>query len=185
MGGIQMSMREPIKLSSTFLVFFPNHLFLPEYGWVSYCMEWEEYGQKFELGREPIFEKCVLTSFARKIPKNVCHSDMNPCFFIFLTILLHVGAFGSTSSFSCVFFIPHFCLLASFSHGWEVVFVMLGIGLSSSCFWSCWCIFHSCFCSFMCFYHGCEVFLLTSSGWDLCWEFWCRFHMPTVGSFVV
>ena len=43
-----------------------------------------------------------------------------------------------------------------FSHGWEVVFVVLGIGLFSSRFGSCWCIFHSRFCSFMCFYHGCE-----------------------------
>ena len=45
MGKSQMSMRKPIKLSTTFLVFFPNHLFLPECGWVSYCMEGEEYGQ--------------------------------------------------------------------------------------------------------------------------------------------
>ena len=41
-------------------------------------MELEEYGQKIELGRGPIFEKCVLTSLARKIPKNVCHSAIHP-----------------------------------------------------------------------------------------------------------
>ena len=57
-----------------------------------------------------------------------------------------------------------------FSHGWEVVFVVLGIGLFSSRFGSCWCIFHSRFCSFMCFYHGCEgpfTFLAVSPTIDL------------------
>ena len=97
-------------------------------------MEWEEYGQKFELDRDPFFEKRVLTSLARKMPKNVCHSAMHPRFPFFLTILLHVGAFGSSWSFSCVFHSTFLVVGFIFSHGWEVVFVVLGIGLFSSRF---------------------------------------------------
>ena len=86
------------------------------------------------------------------MPKNICHSAMHSRFPFFLTILLHVGAFGSSWSFSCVFHSTFFGCWLHFSHGWEVVFVVLGIGLFSSRFGSCWCIFHSHFCSFMCFF---------------------------------
>ena len=41
-------------------------------------MEWEEYGKKFKLGKGPVFEKRVLTSLARKMPKNVGHSAIHP-----------------------------------------------------------------------------------------------------------
>ena len=99
MGKSQMSMIEPIKLSTAFLVFFPNHLFLPECGWVSYYMEWEEYGKKFELGRELIFEKCVLTFLARKIPKNVCHSAMHPCFPFSSPLSFTLGLLGAAGVF--------------------------------------------------------------------------------------
>ena len=70
-------------------------------------MEGEEYGQpKFELGRDPFFEKRVLTSLARKMPKNVCHSTMHSRFLVF-------SRFGSSWSFLCVF--PStFLALASF-----------------------------------------------------------------------
>ena len=57
---------KPIKtVNYQFLVFFPNLLFLPEFGWGSYCMEWEEYGKNFELGRAPIPEERVLTSWEK------------------------------------------------------------------------------------------------------------------------
>ena len=104
----------PSNCQLPFLSFFPNHLFLPECGWVSYCVEWEECGQKFELGKEPIFEKCVLTSMARKMPKNVCHFPMHPCFPFSSPFSFTLGILGSNWSFSCVFFIPRFWLLASF-----------------------------------------------------------------------
>ena len=115
-------MREPIKLSTTFLVFFPNHLFLPECGWVSYCMEWEEYGKKFKLGREPFLEKRVLTSLARKVPKNVGHSTIHPRFSFSSPFSFTLGLLGAAGVFP-MSFIPRFWLLASFSHGWEVLFV--------------------------------------------------------------
>ena len=37
------------------------------------------------------------------MPKNVCHSAMHPYFFHFLTILLHVGAFGEQLEFFLCF----------------------------------------------------------------------------------
>ena len=113
MGKSQMSMREPIKLSTTFLVFFPNHLFLPECGWVSYCMEWEEYGQPNSNWAETHFWKTCSDFLGKENAQKrmpFCHTST---FFIFLTILLHVGAFGSSWSFSCVFH-SRFWLLASF-----------------------------------------------------------------------
>ena len=113
MGKSQMSMRKPIKLSTAFLVFFPNHLFLPECGWISYCMEWEEYGQKNSNWAENHFLKNVFwLPWQGKCPKMYA---IRPYIhvFIFLTILLHVGAFGSSWSFSCVFH-SRFWLLASF-----------------------------------------------------------------------
>ena len=70
-------------------------------------------------------------------------------FFSFLTF------WEQLEFFLCVW-IPRFGCWLHFSHGLEVIFVMTGPGLSSSRFWSCWCIFLSCFCDFMCFYHGCE-----------------------------
>ena len=38
MGKSQMSKGKPIKLSTTHLIFFSNHLFLPEIGWGSYFL---------------------------------------------------------------------------------------------------------------------------------------------------
>ena len=119
-------------------------------------MEWEEYGQPNSNWAETHFLKTCSDFLGKENAQKrmpFCHTSM---FSIFLTILLHVGAFGSSWSFSCVFHFHVFGCWLHFSHGWEVVFVVLGTGLSSSRFGSCWCIFHSRFCSFMCFYHGCE-----------------------------
>ena len=67
-----------------------------------------------------------------------------------------LGLLGAAGVFPVSFIFHVFGCWIHFSHGLEVVFVVLGIALSSSRFGSCWCIFHSRFCSFMCFYHGCE-----------------------------
>ena len=70
--------RKTIKtVNYPFLIFFPNHLFLPEFGWGSYYTEWEEYGKKIELGRAPILEERVLTPWERKHPKKYAHSFMH------------------------------------------------------------------------------------------------------------
>ena len=53
-------------------------------------------GKEIRIGQRPIFENRVLTSLARKMPKNVCHSAMHPCFSV-------SSRFGSSWSFSCVF----------------------------------------------------------------------------------
>ena len=110
---------------------------------------------KIRIGQRPIFEKRVLTSLARKMPKNVCHSAMHPRFPFFPHH--SPSRFGEQLEFFlCLSFHVFGCWL-HFSHGLEVVFVMPGPGLSSSRFGSCQCIFfHSRFCDFMCFYHGCE-----------------------------
>ena len=132
MGKSQMSMRKPIKLSTTFLVFFPNHLFLPECGWVSYCMEWEEYGQPNSNWAETRFWKtCSDFLSKKKMPKNVFHSAMHSRFLV-------SSRFGSSWSFSCVFSIQVLAVGFIFSHGLKVFFVIPGPGLSSSRFWSCW-----------------------------------------------
>ena len=114
MGKSQMSMRKPIKLSTTFLVFFPNHLFLPECGWVSYCMEWEEYGKRNSNWAETHFWKTCFDFLGKeKCPKMY---DILLC--------SHVFSFSSPFSFTLGFlgaagvfpvsFIPRFWLLASF-----------------------------------------------------------------------
>ena len=74
-----------------------------------------------------------------------CHTSTFSIFFSPFSFTL--GLLGAAGVFP-VFFLLRFWLFASFSHGWEVVFVVLGIGLSSSRFWSCWCIFHSRFWKF-------------------------------------
>ena len=101
-------------------------------------------GNQIRVGQRPIFENRVLTSLARKMPKNVGHSAMHPRFSV-------SSRFGNSWSFSCVFSFHVFCCWLHFSHGLEVIFVMSGLGLPSSHFWSCWCVLHSRFCDFMCF----------------------------------
>ena len=54
------------------------------------------WAKKFELGRDPFLENRVLTSLARKMPKNAGHSVMHSRFPVF-------SRFGSSWSFSCVF----------------------------------------------------------------------------------
>ena len=53
-------------------------------------------GKEIRIGQRPIFEKRVLTSLARKMPKNVCHSARHSHFSV-------SSRFGSSWSFSCVF----------------------------------------------------------------------------------
>jgi len=152
-----MSMRGPIKMSTTFLVFFPNHLFLPECGWVSYCMEGEEYGQPNSNWAETHFWKTCSDFLGKEdVQKRrpFCHTST---FSIFQTILLHVGAFWEQLKFFLCLSIHVFGCWLHFSQGLEVVFVMPGPGLSSSRFWSCWYIFPFTFLWFhVFFYHGCE-----------------------------
>ena len=136
MGKSQMSMREPIKLPTTFLVFFPNHLFLPECGWVSYCMEGEEYGQPNSNWAETHFWKTCSDFLGKKNAQKrmpFCHAFT---FFSFLTFL------GAARVFPVSFIHDFGCWLHSF-HGWEVVFVVLGTGLFSPRFWAAGAFSHS------------------------------------------
>ena len=127
MGRSQMSMREHMKMSTTFLVFFPNHLFLPECGWVSYCMEWEECGQRNSNWAETHFWKSCSDFLGKKNAQKRMPFCWAFTFFSFLTF------WEQLEFFLCDSFHVFGCLL-HFSHGWEVVFVMPGPGLSSSRF---------------------------------------------------
>ena len=130
-GKAKCLWENPSNCQLPFLSFFSNHLFLPECGWVSYCMKGEEYGQpKFRIGQRPIFGK-TCSDFLGK--KNVQKRIPFCCASTFFSFSHVLGAAGV----SCVFFLPRFWLWLHFSHGLEVIFVMPGPGLSSSRFWSC------------------------------------------------
>ena len=115
MGKSQMSKGKPINLSTTHFVFFPNHLFLLEIGWGSYFLGMGKvWRSKFELGRPPILEKCVLDYWESKSPKIDFSPIIHPCVFS-LTQLEIAGAFSS-----------HF-----FS-------IFLHFYMPRNSFWSCW-----------------------------------------------
>ena len=75
----------PILSFSTILKFCQNV--------VELVIKWsgKRMGTNSNWEEDPFLEKRVMTSLARKIPKNVCHSSIHPCFPFYLTILLHVG----------------------------------------------------------------------------------------------
>ena len=110
-------MRKPIKLSTTFLVFFSNHLFLPECGWVSYCMEGEEYGQpKFELGRDPFLKIMFWLPWQGRCPKTQAILPYIHVFHFPDHSSSRWGFWGAAEVFP-VSFHPRFWLLASFFPG--------------------------------------------------------------------
>ena len=129
----------PPKLSTTFLVFFSNHLILPKCSWVSYCMEGEEYGQRNSNWAETHFWKSCFDFLGKKNAQKRMPFCYAFTFFSFLTF------WEQLEFFLCLSFHVFGCWL-HFSHGLEVVFVVSGTGLSSSHFGSCWCISHSWFC---------------------------------------
>ena len=85
-----------------------------------------------------IGQRTIFLNAQKRMP--FCYAST---FSHFSSILLHVGAFGEQLEFFLCFSFHIFGDWLHFSHGWEVVFVVLGIGLFSSRFGSCWCIFHS------------------------------------------
>ena len=81
MGKIQMSKGKPIKLSTTHFVFLCQS-FVSAGNWLRKLFPWDGKGMevKFELGRPPILEKCVLAYWESKSPE--IHSS---------PIFIHVG----------------------------------------------------------------------------------------------
>ena len=153
MGKTHQNCQLPFFL---FFSFFPTNYFCQNVVELVIAWKGKSMGSQIRIGKRSIFKKRVLTSLARKNDqkrKPFCHTST---FSIFQTILLHVGAFGEQlKSFLCVWISRFDCWL-HFSQGLEVVFVATEVGLSSSRFQSCWCIFHSRFWKFHVFYHGCE-----------------------------
>ena len=83
-----MSKETPSKLSTThFLSFSPIIYFCQNSVGVVIAWEWEEYGEKIELGRAPILEKRVLTSWEKKHPKTYAHSLRHSRFHFFPHVL--------------------------------------------------------------------------------------------------
>ena len=168
-----MSMRGPIKMSTTFLVFFPNHLFLPECGWVSYCMEGEDYGQPNSNWAETHFWKTCSDFLGKENAQKRRPFCYAYTFFSFLTF------WEQLEFFLCLSFHVFGCWL-HFSHGWEVVFVVLGIGLFFLTIWEL--LVHFPFTILSDPPHaqqaGSHLLLLPTISWNCCkfvWEsFWPR-----------
>ena len=114
MGKSQMSMRKPIKLSTTFLVFFPNHLFLPECGWVSYCMDGKSMGNQNSNWAENHFWKTCSDFLGKENAQKRMPFCYAFTFFHFSSpFSFTLGLLGAAGVFPVVF-IPRFWWLASF-----------------------------------------------------------------------
>ena len=73
LGKIHVSKGKPIKtVNYPFLVFFPNLLFLPEFGWGSYCMGMGRVWEKIWIGQSTQFWKKCYDFIGKKTLKNVC-----------------------------------------------------------------------------------------------------------------
>ena len=149
-GKAKCQRENPSNPQLPIFVFFPNHQILPECGWVSYYMEWEEYGEKFQIGKKTHFLKTCSDFLGKEnVQKHMpfCYAST---FFSFLT-------FWEQLEFFPVFFFPRFWLLASFfpwmggrfcsAGDWVVFLTFLELLVHFS--------IHV-FGSSMCFYHGCE-----------------------------
>ena len=95
-GKSQMSKGEPIKnVNCPFLVFFPNHSFLPEIGWGSYCMGMGRVWEKIRIGQNTHYWKMCFDFMGKKTPKNICPFPHAFTFSSFLTFWGGVvGHFG-------------------------------------------------------------------------------------------
>ena len=111
-----MSKGEPIKPSTTHFFFCAQSCNSSKI-WLSQLMHGngEEYGKKFKLGRGPIFGKHVLTSLARKMPKNVCHSAIHPRS-SFCSHRESLGAVFDLHDLGCCMFSSRFWALDIFPH---------------------------------------------------------------------
>ena len=113
----------------SFLSHSLNHLLLPEIGWVGYCMGWAMYDSPNSNWRSHQFlGNTFLLLWEEKTQKRRPFYQPFHVGMFSSPFFLHVSSLGHPKLPMCVF-IPRFWLLASFSHGWEVVFVMPEIGL--------------------------------------------------------
>ena len=137
MGKSQCRWEDPSKCQLPFLSFSPIIYFCQNVVELVIAWKGKSMGNQIRIGQRPIFEKRVLTSLARKIPKNVGLSSRHPRFSFSCPFSFTLGVFWQQLEFFLCVWIPRFGCWLHFSHGWEVVLIVLGIGLSSSRFWSC------------------------------------------------
>ena len=114
MGKDKCKRENPSNCQLPILSLMPNHLILPEIGWVSYCMGWARYGSpNLNLRKHPFLGKRFLTYGASYCPK-------------MLPIPLGIHVFGIPHDFgSPGIHHSHFLLWYSFFPG-------LGSGFSNS-----------------------------------------------------
>ena len=98
-GKAKCQRENPSNCQIPIFSLMPNHLILPEIGWVSYCMGWARYGSpNLNLGKHPFWGKWFLTYGASYCPKMLpIPSCIFPTFLELLSTLIHVFAV------SCVF----------------------------------------------------------------------------------
>ena len=114
---------------SPFLSFSPIIYFCQNVVELVIAWNGKSMGKNSNWAENHFFEKRVLTSLARKMPKNVCHSAMHSRFPFFLHSPSRWGSWEQLEFFFPVFSFHVFGCWLHFSHGWEVIFVMPRIGL--------------------------------------------------------
>ena len=119
-GKDKCQRENPSNCQLPFLSYSPNHLLLPEVGWVGYCMEWGRYGSPNSNGRSHLFlGNMILTYGASYCPKmfpipscmevvvfpQVFGSSWHSAFtfFIFLTIFFDSHELSQVARASCVY----------------------------------------------------------------------------------
>ena len=157
------------------LVFYPTTFIEERLLVVEAVIAWKgkSMGNQIRIGQRTIFEKCVLTSLAGKIPKNAGHSAIHPRFPFSRPFFFTLGLLGSSWSFSCVF--GFHVLAVSFIFPWRggrfcnarawvvfLTFLQLLVHFPFTFLW-----FH------VFFYHGCEEpFTFWLSHWLLGLTHW-------------
>ena len=100
----------PSNCQPPFLSFSPIIYFCQNVVELVIAWNGKSMGNQIRIGQRPIFEKRVLTSLARKMSKNVCHSAIHPRFSFSCPFSFTLGVFP-------VCLDPTFWLLASFFPG--------------------------------------------------------------------
>ena len=103
-----MSMRKPTQaVNYLSCLFLQSFIFCQNAVELVIAWKGKSMGNQIRIGQRPIFEKRVLTSLARKMPKNVCHFAMHSRFSV-------SSRFGEQLEFSCVFPSTFWLLVSSF-----------------------------------------------------------------------
>ena len=112
-GKAKCLWEDPSSCQLPFLSFSPIIYFCQNVVELVIAWNGKSMGNQIRIGQRPIFGKRVLTSLARKMPKNVGHFAIHPRFPFSSPFSFTLGLLGAAGVFP-VSFIPRFWLLASF-----------------------------------------------------------------------